>query len=104
MKPRHQDFIAELPARIKWIRTKAKFSQEKLALEVGVSRPFIALIESGARSPSIDILGKILDACSKKAGVKNANKCWYGTMNGHSDENAKERSTHDIGQIAEAGQ
>lgn len=104
MKPRHQDFIAELPARIKWLRTKAKLSQEKLAIEIGVSRPFIALIESGSRSPSIEILGKILDACSKKAGVKNTNKCWYGTMNGHHDEKQNARSTHDIGQIAGTGQ
>jgi len=102
--PRHRDFIAELPARIKWIRTKAKLSQEKLAEMIGVSRPFIALIESGSRSPSIDILGKILDACSVKAGVKNVNKCWYGTMNGHHDEKHDERSAHDIGQIAGTGQ
>lgn len=97
MKPRHQDFIAELPSRLKWLRTKAKLSQEKLAEAIGVSRPFIALIENGSRSPSIEVLGKILDACSLKAGVKAVNKCWYGIMNGNHEEKAHERSADDIG-------
>jgi transcriptional regulator with XRE-family HTH domain len=103
-RPRHADFIAELPARLKWLREKSGLSQEKLAAAIGVSRPFIALLESGSRSPSIEVLGKILDACVTDAGVKAVNKCWYGTMNGHADENPKERSAHDIGQIAGTGQ
>jgi transcriptional regulator with XRE-family HTH domain len=104
MKPRHAAFISELPARIKWLREKAKLSQEKLAEAIGVSRPFIALIESGARSPSIEILGKIMDALSTKAGVRAANKCWYGSMNGHHEPQPVERSADDIGGSLDQGQ
>jgi transcriptional regulator with XRE-family HTH domain len=104
VRPRHADFIAELPARLKWLREKTGMSQEKLATSIGVSRPFIALLESGSRSPSIEVLGKILDACVSEAGVKAVNKCWYGNMNGHSGAKPEEQSAHDIEQIAGSGQ
>ena len=42
-------------------RTKADLSQEALALEAGVDRTFISLLERGLRQPSLDTVFRLAD-------------------------------------------
>lgn len=46
--------------RIKELRTRKGFSQEKLALEAEIDRTYLAGIENGRRNPTLKSLEKIL--------------------------------------------
>lgn len=48
--------------KIRLLRTKAKFSQEKLAELADVNKNTVGLIERGEMSPSIETLEKIAQA------------------------------------------
>ncbi|MEK6841461.1 MAG: helix-turn-helix domain-containing protein [Nanoarchaeota archaeon] len=48
--------------RIKSYRQQKKYSQEKLAGILNVSKPYISSIENGKKNPSVNVLKKILDA------------------------------------------
>lgn len=45
--------------RLKNIREKNKLTKQQLAISVGVTERYIAFIEKGKRTPSLDIAGKI---------------------------------------------
>lgn len=64
------DLLKDFPRRLKSVREKAGWTQQKLADKTGISRAFIALIESGRRSPSIAILEKILEVITSELGKK----------------------------------
>ena len=49
-------------SKLKDIRLKNKISQEQLAVDVGVTVRYIAVLESGKRKPSIDVAFKIAKA------------------------------------------
>ena len=61
--------LHELPfgAALRRIRLAAGMSQEKLALEAGVQRNFISLIETGQNQPTINTIAKISRALGMKA-------------------------------------
>ena len=46
--------------RIRELRTRKGFSQEKLALEAEIDRTYLAGIENGRRNPTLKSLEKIL--------------------------------------------
>ncbi len=48
--------------RIKHARTKRKLSQEQLAEELSISRTQLAYLETGARSPSLELLIDVSNA------------------------------------------
>lgn len=50
----------EVGMRIKELRTRKGFSQEKLALEAEIDRTYLAGIENGRRNPTLKSLEKIL--------------------------------------------
>ena len=52
----------ELRKVIKRLRERKKWSQRELAERVGVSQTTIALIESGDREPSLDVLRRLAQA------------------------------------------
>lgn len=45
--------------RLKKFRSKAKLTQEELAEKIGLSRDFIALLETGRRRPSVKTIQKL---------------------------------------------
>lgn len=50
----------EVGMRIRELRTRKGFSQEKLALEAEIDRTYLAGIENGRRNPTLKSLEKIL--------------------------------------------
>ena len=52
----------QLGMRIRYLRSKRKWSQEDLALEANVNRNYICDLENGRRNPSLEILERIADA------------------------------------------
>jgi transcriptional regulator with XRE-family HTH domain len=48
--------------RIKALRLERQWSLADLAKQSGVSKPFLSLVETNARTPSLDTLQKIADA------------------------------------------
>lgn len=50
-----------LPAKMKELRIKRKWTQEELASRINVSSPTISLYESGSRVPPLDTLNKIAE-------------------------------------------
>ncbi|MDI7743673.1 helix-turn-helix domain-containing protein [Lysinibacillus fusiformis] len=54
----------EIGQVIKYIRTNKKITQQELASAIGMTRPYIARIESGKNSISSDKLTEILDYCN----------------------------------------
>ncbi|MBL8343960.1 MAG: helix-turn-helix transcriptional regulator [Rubrivivax sp.] len=59
----------ELPfgAALRRVRLAAGMSQERLALEAGVQRNFISLIETGQNQPTIGTIYKLARALGMKA-------------------------------------
>jgi len=98
--PKPSKWIDLFPARMKAMREKAGLSQQKLAEKVGISRAFVALIESGKRLPSLQVVGRLMDACSEAVGTKKAVEMWWKTTENGLHERKNERSAHDIGQTA----
>ena len=49
---------------LRTLRKKAGLSQEQLALEAGIERNFVSLIERGVNQPSIRIIFKLAQALS----------------------------------------
>ena len=56
--PRQVEFGRRVRAR----RTKAKWSQERLAIEAGLERTYISQLESGRRNASIENVCKLATA------------------------------------------
>jgi len=54
----------EIGQVIRYIRTNKKITQQDLATAIGMTRPYIARIESGKNSISSDKLTEILDYCN----------------------------------------
>ncbi|MCM3388117.1 helix-turn-helix domain-containing protein [Ureibacillus chungkukjangi] len=54
----------EIGQVIKYIRTNKKITQQELATAIGMTRPYIARIESGKNSISSDKLTEILEYCN----------------------------------------
>jgi len=56
----------ELGPRLAWLRRQRRLSQSALAAQVGISASRLCKIESGAMSPSVDLLQRLLQelACS----------------------------------------
>jgi len=54
----------EIGQVIKYIRTNKRITQQELASAIGMTRPYIARIESGKNSISSDKLTEILDYCN----------------------------------------
>lgn len=52
----------KIGTKVKLLRTKAKFSQEKLAELADINKNTVGLIERGEISPSIETLEKIANA------------------------------------------
>ena len=50
----------QIGMRIRELRTRKGFSQEKLALEAEIDRTYLAGIENGRRNPTLKSLEKIL--------------------------------------------
>ncbi len=49
-------------------RSSANLTQRELAVRTGVAQPAIARIESGAVSPRVDTLNRVLAACGRSVG------------------------------------
>ena len=56
------DINKQIGIKIKLLRTKSQFSQEKLAEKADMNKNTIGLIERGEISPSIETLYKIANA------------------------------------------
>ena len=61
----YKNLIFETKDELKWIRKKFNMSQNKLAEEANITQPFIARIEKGEVSPSIETLQKMLKVIIK---------------------------------------
>jgi len=57
-----EDFLKKIGITLKSIRVKQNKSQEEIALQVGVDRSYISLLEKGKRNPTIYTLCKICSA------------------------------------------
>jgi transcriptional regulator with XRE-family HTH domain len=51
----------DLGERLKTRRAELKLSQKQLALSLGVTQGAVAQFESGARSPSLELLARLAD-------------------------------------------
>ena len=51
-----------LGKKIRQVRNAQKISQEQLAFECGLSRPYISYLESGLKSPTFETLLSIAEA------------------------------------------
>ena len=51
---------------LRQLRTSRGFSQEKLALECGLDRTFISLLERGMRQPSLTTIFLLADALDSR--------------------------------------
>ncbi len=51
---------------IKELRLRRKMTQEKLAEKTGISQNYLAIIEMGAKIPSLRVLMKIADSLQTK--------------------------------------
>lgn len=60
------DINKQIGIKIKLLRTKSQFSQEKLAKKADMNKNTIGLIERGEISPSIETLYKIANALNIK--------------------------------------
>ena len=47
---------------LRTLRTERKFSQERLALESGLDRSYVSLLERGRNSPSLSIIFRLAEA------------------------------------------
>lgn len=56
---RHNPILLHLGASIRRIRKRRRFTQESLALEVGIDRSYLGGLERGERNPSILTLARI---------------------------------------------
>jgi transcriptional regulator with XRE-family HTH domain len=56
----------ELGMRIKRLRERRKWTQEKLAKEAGISRAYLARLETGRHDPPLSMLTKLADALGVK--------------------------------------
>jgi transcriptional regulator with XRE-family HTH domain len=56
----------ELGMRIKKLRERRKWTQERLAKEAGISRGYLARLETGRHDPPLSTLTKLADALGVK--------------------------------------
>lgn len=49
----------EIGANIRWLRKRAGLSQERLALEAGISNSYLRLMEHGKANPTVQELEKV---------------------------------------------
>lgn len=64
-----EELMAQMGENVRRIRKKEGLTQEQLAEAVGITPPFCAQIESGARSASVDTLYRIAEALDVSASV-----------------------------------
>ena len=57
-----------LPMRLKQVRAKRKLSQADLAAKVGLSREYIARLETGHHDPPLSTLMRLAKALKVKVG------------------------------------
>lgn len=71
----------ELPygAALRRVRLAAGMSQEQLALEAGVQRNFVSLIETGQNQPTISTVAKLARALGMLASELVAEAEWNET-------------------------
>ena len=60
--------IRTVAMRIKTLRTKRGWSQQKLADEAGISRTYLARIETARHDPTLTILERVARALKVKVG------------------------------------
>lgn len=72
--------ITDIPSRVKWLRAKGGWRQEDFAKSLGISRSFLALIESGRRDPSLRTLEALYAFCEKKLGSKTVDYGLWGNI------------------------
>ena len=58
--------LEKIGRRIKGLREKRKLSQEALAERAGISRGYLARLETGRHEPTLTMLGKIAKALRVK--------------------------------------
>jgi len=58
--------VAKIGMRIKALREKRGLSQETLATRAGISRGYLARLETGRHEPTLTTLGKIARALKVK--------------------------------------
>ena len=64
------------------LRKKAHLSQEQLALEAGIERNFVSLIERGVNQPTIRIIFKLAAALHiEPSEMIKATECFIATEN-----------------------
>ena len=66
LKIRKECFI--LRTKIRDIRTKKKLTQSQLAEKIGISRAYLAEIELGTKTPSLDVAKRICQVLKVKIG------------------------------------
>jgi transcriptional regulator with XRE-family HTH domain len=75
--------LAEMGLRIKELRTRQNKTQEYFASQINISTSYLALIENGKRTPTIDVLAQIV----KKYNV-SIDYLVFGTEESREDENS----------------
>ena len=58
--------LEKIGMRIKALREQREWSQEELAARAGISRGYLARLETGRHEPTITMLGKIAKALRVK--------------------------------------
>jgi len=54
--------IVDIGSRIKFLRTQRDISQKELAISLKVSNSFLSALESGTKTPSLEMLNSICEA------------------------------------------
>ena len=60
---------SDLGSKIRCLRKERKMTQATLAREIGISAPFLGLIETGRRIASLETFVKICNALQAEPGV-----------------------------------
>ena len=74
------DLAQILALRLRQVRNARKWTQEELADRVGLSVRYIGPIERCKASPTVNVLGRLADACGVEAGelLRRAPKMKHG--------------------------
>lgn len=54
--------LQSMGQRIKELRNSIDYTQEKFAAQINISTSYLALLETGKRMPSLDVLAQIVDS------------------------------------------
>jgi len=61
--------VQKIAMRIKALRTKRGWSQEELASRAGITRGYLARVETGRHEPTLTTLGKLAKALRVKVSA-----------------------------------